>query len=74
MHSHPTFLGDEIMKYKTIKDWLKEWSHSKEPLLIIKLREQGFDDTEILKFLDVYEDVCHECRDGGSHCQCWNDD
>lgn len=62
------------MAYDTINDWLTDYGHPVEPLLITELRDKGFDDNEILKFLDVYDDICHACRDGGARCQCWNDE
>ena len=60
--------------YKTIKEWCDDCGHYQEPLLVKKLRENGFDDDQILKILDVYDTTCQHCHDSDSDCQCWNDE
>jgi hypothetical protein len=39
-----------------------------------RLRDKGFDESQIYDILQVVETTCKICLDGNSNCQCWNDE
>lgn len=57
------------------------WYHDKkktaeetEPLVVRRLKEQGFTESQIMDIFEVLDDVCERCGNGEHNCQCWNDE
>lgn len=70
------FLGETMLdEYTSVKQWIEECKpYGEDPLLIARLRENGFTQSQILDILNVYASVCGHCYDEDSDCQCWNDE
>ncbi len=63
---------------RKIEAWMENnssfFAKGHDLLLVQEMREKGLSNEDIIKCLEVIEDICPHCYDAGSGCQCWNDD
>jgi len=57
-----------------IEQYLTPGLYGYEPLLVKKLRHQGFTNDQIVQIVEAVGSTCKECWDADYGCSCWRDD
>lgn len=57
-----------------MRAWNKERTFTNNSLFTETLQGHGFNYEQIIAILETIDEVCHECWDSPTGCQCWNDE